>query len=98
MKNLTYFRMYIYPVPASQVLTGHTANAEFALATSPVAPLVLSGGKDNAVLLWSVGDHVTSLQVGSEKKCIEHDMGILASCMCGAPLRGCRIQPVGLIV
>ncbi|CAI5980943.1 unnamed protein product [Closterium sp. NIES-65] len=44
------------------ILVGHTDDAEFAMATSPVAPLVISGGKDHNVLLWNVADHVTSLQ------------------------------------
>ncbi|CAI7895778.1 unnamed protein product, partial [Closterium sp. NIES-54] len=44
------------------ILVGHTEDAEFAMATSPVAPLVISGGKDHNVLLWNVADHVTSLQ------------------------------------
>eukprot|EP00249_Psilotum_nudum_P008863 c21560_g1_i2 orf=371-1636(-) len=41
-------------------LTGHTENAEFALALSPAGPLVLSGGKDKCVILWNIQDHITS--------------------------------------
>ncbi|CAI5465468.1 unnamed protein product [Closterium sp. Yama58-4] len=54
-----------FNTPASTpdlILVGHTEDAEFAMATSPVAPLVISGGKDCNVLLWNVADHVTSLQ------------------------------------
>ncbi|CAI5982279.1 unnamed protein product [Closterium sp. NIES-64] len=54
-----------FNTPASTpdlILVGHTDDAEFAMATSPVAPLVISGGKDHNVLLWNVADHVTSLQ------------------------------------
>ncbi|CAL5442853.1 unnamed protein product [Camellia sinensis] len=43
------------------VLTGHQENAEFALAMCPTEPLVLSGGKDKYVLLWSIQDHVSTL-------------------------------------
>eukprot|EP00898_Chlorokybus_atmophyticus_P005036 jgi/Chlat1/5533/Chrsp369S05397 len=43
------------------VLSGHEANAEFALSLSKVAPSVISGGKDRNVLMWSLTDHVTSL-------------------------------------
>ncbi|KAG6543059.1 hypothetical protein Mapa_015555 [Marchantia paleacea] len=42
------------------VLTGHTGNAEFALALSPTSPLVLSGGKDAKVILWSIEDQITA--------------------------------------
>ncbi|XP_028124395.1 WD-40 repeat-containing protein MSI4-like [Camellia sinensis] len=43
------------------VLTGHQENAEFALAMCPTEPLVLSGGKDKSVVLWSIHDHVSTL-------------------------------------
>ncbi|KNA18121.1 hypothetical protein SOVF_073690 [Spinacia oleracea] len=42
------------------VLTGHKENAEFALATCPKEPYVLSGGKDTTVVLWSIQDHITT--------------------------------------
>ena len=55
-----------------QTLVGHTANAEFALALAPSAPLVLSGGRDRCVVLWSLQDHITSLQVSiAAYPCIE---------------------------
>ncbi|WCJ39532.1 Transducin family protein / WD-40 repeat family protein [Euphorbia peplus] len=43
------------------VLTGHRDNAEFALAMCPTEPFVLSGGKDKAVVLWSIQDHISTL-------------------------------------
>jgi len=53
-----------------QVLAGHTENAEFALAACRSAPLVLSGGQDKRVLLWSVQDHIAgSLQVSFPRCC-----------------------------
>ncbi|KAL2622467.1 hypothetical protein R1flu_002672 [Riccia fluitans] len=42
------------------VLGGHTENAEFALALNPTSPLVLSGGKDAKVILWSIEDQLTA--------------------------------------
>ncbi|ESR39783.1 WD-40 repeat-containing protein MSI4 [Citrus sinensis] len=51
------------------ILTGHQDNAEFALAMCPTEPYVLSGGKDQSVVLWSVQDHVSALaaEPGSAK-------------------------------
>eukprot|EP00897_Mesotaenium_endlicherianum_P003519 jgi/Mesen1/3195/ME000185S02336 len=49
------------------VLTGHTQNAEFALATSPAGHQVLSGGRDHLVVLWDLADHATSLLVQQEE-------------------------------
>lgn len=46
---------------ADMVLTGHTDIAEFAEGISNAAPLVASGGRDTNVLIWNLGDHVTSL-------------------------------------
>ncbi|KAK9274931.1 hypothetical protein L1049_022186 [Liquidambar formosana] len=43
------------------ILTGHQDNAEFALAMCPAEPLVLSGGKDKLVVLWSIQDHISTL-------------------------------------
>ncbi|XAR49944.1 hypothetical protein NMG60_11004130 [Bertholletia excelsa] len=43
------------------ILTGHQDNAEFALAMCPIEPLVLSGGKDKSVVLWSIQDHISCL-------------------------------------
>ncbi|GFZ11748.1 transducin family protein [Actinidia rufa] len=43
------------------ILTGHQDNAEFALAMCPTEPLVLSGGKDKSVVMWSIQDHISSL-------------------------------------
>lgn len=43
------------------VLTGHQENAEYALSMCPAEPLVLSGGKDKFVLLWSIQDHISTL-------------------------------------
>ncbi|GAB2228014.1 hypothetical protein Droror1_Dr00009843 [Drosera rotundifolia] len=43
------------------ILTGHRDNAEFALAMCSTEPLVLSGGKDKTVVLWSIHDHMSTL-------------------------------------
>ncbi|XP_039119538.1 WD-40 repeat-containing protein MSI4-like [Dioscorea cayenensis subsp. rotundata] len=50
------------------ILTGHSDNAEFALAMSPSEPLVLSGGKDKTVVLWSIQDHITASGESSSTK------------------------------
>ncbi|ONK76546.1 uncharacterized protein A4U43_C03F29400 [Asparagus officinalis] len=50
------------------VLTGHQENAEFALAMCRSDPLVLSGGKDKLVVLWSIQDHISSLSDASATK------------------------------
>ncbi|KAK9734517.1 hypothetical protein RND81_04G144900 [Saponaria officinalis] len=42
-------------------LTGHQDDAEFALAMCSSEPLVLSGGKDKSVVLWSIHDHISTL-------------------------------------
>ncbi|XAR67163.1 hypothetical protein NMG60_11013623 [Bertholletia excelsa] len=49
------------------VLTGHQENAEFALAMCRAEPLVLSGGKDKTVVLWSIQDHVSTLTADATK-------------------------------
>ena len=36
------------------VLEGHEAVADYALAWSPVAPIIASGGKDRKILLWNI--------------------------------------------
>ena len=36
------------------VLEGHEAVADYALAWSPVAPIIASGGKDKKILLWNI--------------------------------------------
>ncbi|KAJ4771758.1 WD-40 repeat-containing protein MSI4 [Rhynchospora pubera] len=44
------------------ILTGHTDNAtEFALAVCPAEPFVISGGRDNNVVMWSMQDALVSL-------------------------------------
>ncbi|XP_052183253.1 WD-40 repeat-containing protein MSI4-like [Diospyros lotus] len=50
------------------VLTGHQENAEFALSMCPMEPLVLSGGKDRSVVLWSIHDHVSTLTTDASTK------------------------------
>ncbi|KAJ6816613.1 nucleosome/chromatin assembly factor group C [Iris pallida] len=50
------------------ILTGHQENAEFALAMCPTEPLVLSGGKDKLVVLWSIQDHLSTLGEASSTK------------------------------
>ncbi|KAJ6802215.1 nucleosome/chromatin assembly factor group C [Iris pallida] len=50
------------------ILTGHQENAEFALAMCPTEPLVLSGGKDKLVVLWSIQDHLSTLGETSSTK------------------------------
>ncbi|XP_057968903.1 WD-40 repeat-containing protein MSI4 [Malania oleifera] len=47
------------------ILIGHQDNAEFALAMCPTEPLVLSGGKDKSVVLWSIQDHISTLATDS---------------------------------
>ncbi|XP_059633102.1 WD-40 repeat-containing protein MSI4-like [Cornus florida] len=49
------------------VLTGHQENAEFALAMCPTEPFVLSGGKDKSVVLWSIHDHISTLNADVPK-------------------------------
>nr|GEX06580.1 WD-40 repeat-containing protein MSI4-like [Tanacetum cinerariifolium] len=44
-----------------QILSGHKENAEFALDMCRREPLVLSGGKDKTVVLWSIHDHISTL-------------------------------------
>nr|XP_018684678.1 PREDICTED: WD-40 repeat-containing protein MSI4-like isoform X2 [Musa acuminata subsp. malaccensis] len=44
-----------------EILTGHQSNAEYALAMCNYEALVLSGGRDNLVVLWCIRDHVSSL-------------------------------------
>jgi histone-binding protein RBBP4 len=46
---------------ADMVLVGHKDIAEFAEGISNAAPLVASGGRDTNVLIWNLGDQVTSL-------------------------------------
>jgi len=43
------------------LLVGHTANAEFALATAATSPAVASGGKDKTVCLWQLRDAASGL-------------------------------------
>lgn len=50
------------------ILTGHLENAEFALAMCHSEPLVLSGGKDKSVVLWSIQDHISSLAESASAK------------------------------
>ncbi|PKU76302.1 WD-40 repeat-containing protein MSI4 [Dendrobium catenatum] len=57
------------------VLTGHQENAEFALSMCPIEPLVLSGGKDMSVVLWSIQDHISTLGVASDAKSLEASSG-----------------------
>lgn len=57
------------------VLTGHQENAEFALSMCPMEPLVLSGGKDKSVVLWSIQDHISTLGESSAAKSPEVTSG-----------------------
>ena len=36
------------------ILEGHGAVADYALAWSPTAPIIASGGKDKKILLWNL--------------------------------------------
>jgi histone-binding protein RBBP4 len=36
------------------ILEGHEAVADYALAWSPTAPIIASGGKDKKILLWNI--------------------------------------------
>ena len=49
------------PSTPDAVLTGHTAEARFALATSATSACVASGGEDAAVCLWRLADADQSL-------------------------------------
>ena len=49
------------PSAPSCLLLGHTADAEFALATAASSPAVASGGKDKTVCLWQLRDADSSL-------------------------------------
>lgn len=49
------------------VLTGHTDDAEFALATTTAGPFVLSGGKDKNVVLWNLEDHLPGVPQGQKR-------------------------------
>ncbi|RZC49801.1 hypothetical protein C5167_018231 [Papaver somniferum] len=51
----------------------NTDNAEFALDMCPTEPIVLSGGKDKSVVLWSIQDHISAAAVdqGSGEKASE---------------------------
>eukprot|EP00891_Asterochloris_glomerata_P005462 jgi/Astpho2/5462/fgenesh1_pm.00077_%23_3_t len=53
------------PSKPDLVLAGHEDVAPFALGTCQPEPLVASGGKDTNVLLWSLGDHVSTLADGT---------------------------------
>ncbi|KAI9109577.1 hypothetical protein K1719_019631 [Acacia pycnantha] len=57
------------------ILAGHTADAQFALATSPSQPYVLSGGKDMNVVLWSLNDQITSLAAEPNYRLGSHYFG-----------------------
>ncbi|KAK8913677.1 WD-40 repeat-containing protein MSI4 [Platanthera zijinensis] len=57
------------------VLTGHQENAEYALSLCPIEPLVLSGGRDKSVVLWSIHDYVSTLGVASDAKSREASSG-----------------------
>lgn len=48
-------------------LTGHTKDAQFALATSSFTPSIVSGGEDTDVLIWNLndGDHMSLLESGN---------------------------------
>ncbi|KAA8523246.1 hypothetical protein F0562_009669 [Nyssa sinensis] len=50
------------------VLTGHQDNAEYALAMCPTESLVLSGGKDRFVVMWSIHDHISTLNIDASTK------------------------------
>ncbi|XP_020250955.1 WD-40 repeat-containing protein MSI4-like isoform X2 [Asparagus officinalis] len=43
------------------ILEGHTQNAEYALSMCHTDSLVLSGGQDTMVLLWSIQDYMSTL-------------------------------------
>ena len=53
------------PSIADAILKGHEANAEFALGTCTVSPLVASGGKDTCVLVWNLEDCSTVMTAKS---------------------------------
>ncbi|XP_073295856.1 WD-40 repeat-containing protein MSI4-like [Primulina huaijiensis] len=77
------------------ILTGHRDNAEFALATCPMEPFVLSGGKDKSVVLWSIHDHISSLAAdqGAQKS-----PGSKGSAVNGKASDGSIVQPRGIFL
>ncbi|GBG75259.1 hypothetical protein CBR_g19893 [Chara braunii] len=75
------------------VLDGHKENAEFALAACRVAPYLLSGGKDTEVVLWSIIDHVTSLnQARLPLFTVSVNHGMCLPLCCRARSRICIMQ------
>ncbi|CAA7027542.1 unnamed protein product [Microthlaspi erraticum] len=74
------------------MLTGHQDNAEFALAMCPTEPLVLSGGKDKLVVLWSIQDHITTAGSGS----ISPGSCIKQTVECSDNLGGRSVDPRGV--
>ncbi|KAK9808078.1 hypothetical protein WJX73_003318 [Symbiochloris irregularis] len=82
------------PVPsvADLVLTGHTAAAEYALATSSsLEPCIASGGQDTRVLLWNLRDHDSGSAPASKRQKVSASSRSQAK----APQLAARIQLEG---
>lgn len=48
------------------ILEGHEAVADYALAWSPTAPIIASGGKDKKILLWNLENFLRQKGIYSE--------------------------------
>ena len=51
------------------VLEGHEEVADYALAWSPVAPIIASGGKDKKILLWNIEYFLQQKGILDEDSC-----------------------------
>ncbi|XP_024542492.1 WD-40 repeat-containing protein MSI4 [Selaginella moellendorffii] len=67
------------PSKPDMVLTGHTANAEYALALCSCEPFVLSGGQDRKVLLWDINDAVSGLNTPGRPTMNSGGTGMISS-------------------
>ena len=48
------------------ILEGHEDVADYALAWSPTAPIIASGGKDKKILLWNIENFIKQKGIHSE--------------------------------
>lgn len=48
------------------ILLGHKALPTYALAWSPLAPIVASGSRDGAILIWNLSDQVNEQGLGNK--------------------------------
>ncbi|XXQ35838.1 WD domain, G-beta repeat [Plasmodiophora brassicae] len=57
-----------HPNEPDVILKGHTSNATYALDFAYREPLIISGGSDNVVCLWSLEDDVATVPRGGGRK------------------------------